>query len=114
MQWQNPTLQFSNYLYDEQQQPRELPATTVRPQLPGPADWRPLPPDSLATLVEQARLRHPELQKSRAKLAQLWVESRLLRNLPKLNLNYHLLQVGPLFEAENGLVLNSAYLQNNS
>ena len=86
----------------------------MRPQpLPGPADWRPLPPDSLTALAEQARLRHSELQKSRAKLAQLGVGSRLLRNLPKLNLNYHLLQVGPLFEAENGLVLNSAYLQNN-
>ena len=67
----------------------------MRPQLPGPADWQPLPPDSLATLVEQARLRHPELQKSRAKLAQLGVGSRLL-------------QVGPLFGAETGLVLNSA------
>ena len=36
VQWQNPTLQLSSYLYDEQQQPRELLATTVRPQLPGP------------------------------------------------------------------------------
>ena len=96
VQWQNPTLQLSSYLYDEQQQPRELPATTVRPQpLPGPADWRPLPPDSLTALAEQARLRHSELQKSRAKLAQLGVGSRLL-------------QVGPLFGAETGLVLNSA------
>ena len=116
VQWQNATLQLSNYLWDEQQQPRELPAATVRPQpLPSPADWQPLPPDSLAALAEQARKLHPELQKSRAKLAQLGVESRLLRNklLPKLTLDYNLLQAGPPFGAETGLALNSAYLQNN-
>ena len=116
VQWQNATLQLSNYLWDEQQQPRELPAATVRPQpLPGPADWRPLPADSLTTLAEQARQRHPELQKSRAKLAQLGVENRLLRNklLPKLTLDYNLLQAGPPFGAETGAGLNSAYLQNN-
>ncbi len=114
VQWQNGTLQLSNYLWDAQQQPRELPAATRPLPLPGPGGWQPLPPDSLAALAVRAR-QHPELQKSRAKLSQLGVERRLLRNklLPKLTLDYNLLQAGPPLGAEPGLGLTSAYLQNN-
>ncbi|TGE16548.1 TolC family protein [Hymenobacter elongatus] len=115
VQWQNATLQLSNYLWDEQQQPRELPAD-VRPQaLPGPAGWQPLPPDSLAALTELARQLHPDLQKSRAKLVQLGVERRLLANklLPKLTLDYNLLQAGQPFNPETGASFQGTYLQNN-
>jgi outer membrane protein TolC len=115
VQWQNATLQLSNYLWDEQQQPRELPVG-VRPQaLPGPTDWRSLPPDSLAALTALAQQIHPELQKSRAKLAQLGIERRLLNNklLPKLTLDYNLLQAGQPFNPEKAASLNGNYLQNN-
>jgi len=115
VQWQNATLQLSNYLWDEQQQPRELPAD-VRPQaLPGPADWRLLPPDSLAALAELARQLHPELQKSRAKLQQLGIERRLLANklLPKLTVDYNVLQAGQPFSPETNASFQGAYLQNN-
>jgi outer membrane protein TolC len=115
VQWQNATLQLSNYLWDEQQQPRELPAE-VRPQgLPGPAGWLPLPPDSLAALTELARQLHPDLQKSRAKLLQLGLERRLLNNklLPKLTLDYNVLQAGQLFNPETGASFQGTYLQNN-
>ena len=115
VQWQNATLQLSNYLWDEQQQPRDLP-TDVRPQmLPGPANWLPLPPDSLAALAALAQQIHPELQKSRAKLTQLGIERRLLSNklLPKLNLDYNLLQAGQPFSPEKTASLSGTYLQNN-
>ncbi|MFC7667607.1 TolC family protein [Hymenobacter humi] len=115
VQWQNATLLLSNYLWDEQQQPRELPAA-VRPQpLPGPGAWLALPADSLAALAARARQLHPDLQKSRAKLSQLGVERRMLGNklLPKLTLDYNLLQAGAPFSPETGASLGSAYLQNN-
>ena len=115
VQWQNATLQLSNYLWDEQQQPRELPAD-VRPQaLPGPADWRLLSPDSLAALAELARQLHPELQKSRAKLQQLGIERRLLANklLPKLTVDYNVLQAGQPFNPETNASFQGAYLKNN-
>ncbi|WP_159437415.1 TolC family protein [Hymenobacter daecheongensis] len=113
VQWQNATLLLSNYLWDEQQQPRELPAT-VRPQVL-PAAWPALPPDSLVALTELAQQLHPELQKSRAKLSQLGVERRLLSNklLPKLTLDYNLLQAGQPFNPETGASFNGSYLQNN-
>lgn len=115
VQWQNATLQLSNYLWDDEQRPRELPAT-ARPQpLPAAAAWRPLPADSLAALTDLARRLHPDLLKTRAKQAQLGIEGRLLRNklLPKLSVDYNLLQAGAPFGAESGMGLNSAYLQNN-
>jgi outer membrane protein TolC len=115
VQWQNATLLLGNYLWDEQQQPRELPAQ-VRPQLlPAPAAWRPLPPDSVAALAELALQIHPELQKSRAKLSQLSLERRLLANklLPKLNLDYNLLQAGQPFSPETSARLSGSYLENN-
>ncbi|RSK44412.1 TolC family protein [Hymenobacter perfusus] len=115
VQFRNSTLLLSNYLWDEQQQPRELPAAT-RPQvLPGPADWRTLPPDSVAQLSQLAQQIHPELQKSRAKLSQLGVERRLLTNklLPKLSVDYNLLQAGQPFNPEKPASLSGAYLQNN-
>ncbi|SET99076.1 TolC family protein [Hymenobacter actinosclerus] len=115
LEFQNATLLLSNYLWNAQQQPLNLPAT-ARPQpLPGPADWRTLPPDSLAALTALAQQIHPELQKSRAKLLQLSVENRLLRNklLPKLNLDYNLLQAGQPFGPETPASLRGSYLTNN-
>ena len=115
MEFGNATLVLSNYLWNEQQQPLNLPAT-ARPQLlPGPADWRNLPPDSVAALAVLAQQIHPELQKSRAKLSQLGVENRLLRNklLPKLTLDYNLLQAGQPFSPEKPANLSGSYLENN-
>jgi outer membrane protein TolC len=115
VQWQNATLRLNTYLWNEQNQPLDLPPT-VRPQpLPGPAKWFLLSPDSLATLAEQAQQIHPDLQKSRAKLNQLGVENRLLGNkmLPKLTLDYNLLQAGQPFNPEAGARLSNTYMQNN-
>jgi outer membrane protein TolC len=88
----------------------------VRPQvLPAPAAWQALPADSVAALTELALQIHPELQKSRAKLNQLGVERRLLSNklLPKLSLDYNLLQAGQPFNPETNASLSGSYLQNN-
>ncbi|GAA4349239.1 TolC family protein [Hymenobacter saemangeumensis] len=115
VQFQNATLLLSNYLWDEQNQPLELPAT-ARPQaLPAAQGWRALPPDTIAALTELARQIHPELQKNRAKQAQLGIERRLLNNklLPKLSVDYNLLQAGQPFSPESNARLDGSYLQNN-
>ncbi|AIZ63854.1 hypothetical protein PK28_09410 [Hymenobacter sp. DG25B] len=115
VQFRNATLLLSNYLWDEQQQPRELP-TSARPQpLPGPAEWRPLSPDSVRALAQVAGQVHPELQKSQAKLVQLGVERRMLSNklLPKLSVDYNLLQAGQPFSPEKPASLSGTYLENN-
>ncbi|MBC8081961.1 MAG: TolC family protein, partial [Hymenobacter sp.] len=115
VQLRNATLLLSNYLWDEQNQPLELPAATRPQPLPAAPDWQPLPPDSVAALAALARLYHPELLKSRAKLNQLSVERRYLSNklLPKLNLDYNLLQAGAPFSSEKPARLSGGYLQNN-
>ncbi|MBC6988053.1 TolC family protein [Hymenobacter sp. BT491] len=115
VQWQNATLKLSNYLWDEQNQPRELPAT-VRPQaLPAPTAWRVLPQDSVETLVNLAGQMHPDLAKTRAKLNQLGVERKLLSNklLPKLFADYNLLRAGQPFRPEGAMQWNGSYFSNN-
>jgi outer membrane protein TolC len=115
VQWQNATLMLSNYLWDEQNQPRELP-TNVRPQpLPAPIAWRSLPQDSVEALVTLASQIHPELAKTRAKLSQLGVERRLLSNklLPKLSVDYNLLRTGQPFNPEGEMQWTGTYLSNN-
>ena len=102
VQWQNATLVVSSYLWDAEGRPRELPPT-ARPQpLPPATAWRPLTPDSLATLVAQARQQHPDLLKTRVKQVQLGLENRLLLNklLPKLTVDYSLLLPGRPFAFE--------------
>nr|WP_246398821.1 TolC family protein [Hymenobacter luteus] len=115
VQFRNATLLLSNYLWNEQQQPLDLPPAAVPQPLPGPTDWRTLPPDSVAVLAQQAQQIHPDLQKSRAKISQLSVERRLLSNklLPKLTLDYNLLQAGQPFNPEKAASLSGSYLENN-
>jgi outer membrane protein TolC len=114
VEWQNATLILSNFLWDEQQRPRELPAT-VRPQpLPAASAWTAVPSVPLEQLVEQARQQHPDLLKARAKLEQLGVERRLYQNklLPKLSVDYNLLLTGQPFNAETGYGPDPLYSNN--
>ncbi|MCC2545254.1 TolC family protein [Hymenobacter sp. BT175] len=113
VQWRNATLLLSNYLWDEQSRPVELPAT-ARPQAL-PTTWPELPVDSVAALAALARQVHPDVLKSQAKLTQLGVERRLLSNklLPKLSVDYNLLQAGSPFNPETPVSLGGRYLPNN-
>jgi len=115
VQWQNATLVASSYLWDADGRPRELPPT-VRPQpLPPPPSWRPLLPDTLATLAARAQERHPDLAKTRAKQAQLTLENRLALNklLPKLSVDYNLLLPGQPFALEGAQPFAGGYSSNN-
>ncbi|GAA4021247.1 TolC family protein [Hymenobacter glaciei] len=102
VQWQNAALVASSYLWDAEGRPRELPPGAGPQPLPGPTAWRAPAPDSLAALAERAQQQHPDLAKTRAKQAQLSLESRLLLNklLPKLTVDYNLLLPGRPFAFE--------------
>ncbi|OON70398.1 hypothetical protein B0919_06355 [Hymenobacter sp. CRA2] len=114
VEWQNATLLLSNYLWDAQQRPRELPATLQPQPLPSAAAWQAPPVVPLEELVLQARQQHPELLKARAKLGALDVERRLYQNklLPKLTVDYNLLLTGRPYDAEAGYGPTPVY-QNN-
>ena len=114
VQSQNATLVVSSYLWDAQGRPRELPAAAQPQPLPPSFAWRPLTPDSLATLAAQAQQLHPDLLKTRVKQVQLGLESRLLLNklLPKFNVDYNLLMPGRPLEG-NPQPFQGGYSVNN-
>ena len=114
VQSQNATLVVSSYLWDAQGRPRELPAAAQPQPLPPSLAWRPLTPDSLATLTAQAQQLHPDLLKTRVKQVQLGLENRLLLNklLPKFNVDYNLLMPGRPLES-NPQPFQGGYSVNN-
>ena len=114
VQSQNATLVVSSYLWDAQGRPRELPAAAQPQPLPPSFAWRPLTPDSLATLAAQAQQLHPDLLKTRVKQVQLGLENRLLLNklLPKFNVDYNLLMPGRPLEG-NPQPFQGGYSVNN-
>lgn len=116
-QWQNATLQVSNYLWNDNGQPRELPPAARPEPLPPPAAWQDYPLDALQQNLDLAQQSHPDLLKTRAKLQGLGIERRLLRNklLPKLALDANLLRGGQPFGLESAAPTSYAggYLANN-
>ncbi len=82
--FQNARLILSNYLWDADGTPRELP-TNATPQV-APAQL--VTPEVLSSLLEQARQKHPDIQKLDLKGQQLRVDERLGREMlkPKLDI----------------------------
>ncbi|TAF79681.1 MAG: TolC family protein [Runella slithyformis] len=77
LEFQNMRLILSNFLWDEQQNPRELPPFAV-PQVVLSEQFNEA---DLARLLDLARQRHPETQKLEFKAQQLRVDERLSRNM---------------------------------
>lgn len=93
VQEQNARLLVSTFLWNDANQPVELPAT-AQPQQPSLA----LPDDSVfQILLDQATRRHPELLKLAAKTEQLTLEERFRRAMiqPQIMLNASLLSETP-------------------
>jgi outer membrane protein TolC len=110
LELRNARLVLSNHLWDNQQQPRELPEE-ILPQI---AANRVIGPDLLERLTEQARRQHPELLKFNLKQQQLQLDERLNRDLLKPTLN---LEMAALYKgfSLNGSETNTGlpYLSNN-
>ncbi len=110
VEYQNTTLDVSNYLWREQNTPLEITPYVV-PSLAG-TETTPIGADSLRVLVNAARTNHPDLVKIGTKLRQLDIERQFVADKfkPKLNLEYNLLGKGFAFD---GKINNGSYLSNN-
>ncbi|CAA9289937.1 MAG: hypothetical protein AVDCRST_MAG56-4488 [uncultured Cytophagales bacterium] len=105
----NARLMLSNYLWDANDTPLEIPETVV------PSDFdttqRTLGDPVLDTLLARARENHPELRKLNFKIRQLEVEERFRRDLlkPTIRADYNLLSSAPVQTA----AVDMAFLRNN-
>ncbi len=95
---QNARLVLSNHLWNQDNQPVELPARAV----PQPARADSVTRQEFARLRERAATEHPTLRKLDAKILQLGVEERYRRELlkPTLNLSGTLLSRGDFYRPE--------------
>jgi hypothetical protein len=105
----NARLMLSNYLWDVNDTPLEIPETVV------PSDFdttqRILGDPVLDTLLARARENHPELRKLNLKIRQLEVEERFRRDLlkPTIRADYNLLSTAPVRTE----AVDMAFLRNN-
>ncbi len=105
----NARLTLSNYLWDENDTPLEIPETVVPNDFD--ATQRVLGESALDTLLARARQAHPELRKLNLKIRQLEVEERFRRDLlkPTIRADYNLLSSAPVQTD----AVDMAFLRNN-
>ena len=106
---QNNRLALSNYLWSANEIPLELPEDAAPPL----AGIRKVDETSLLTLINQAKLQHPEIQKLNIKINQLQVEERFRKEMlkPVLNANFNFVADGftnkPIYENKNSFSLDN-------
>jgi len=95
---QNARLILSTYLWNQTDQPLELPQQAI----PQAAAEGLVKPEAFQQLVARAADQHPELLKLDAKVQQLAIEERFRRELlkPQVNVSGTLLSQPPLFSAQ--------------
>lgn len=110
LEYTNGSLLLSNYLWNADRSPLEINANIVPDTLQMPMQT--VAKQDLDTLVSYAIINHPDLVKLEVKMKQLTIERRLVTNkmLPKLNIDYGLLQRG-FYNQPNVDVIN--YSTNN-
>lgn len=84
---QNTRLALSNYLWDANENPLELPEGAIPPKIA----TRKLDEVTLQNLITQAKVQHPEIVKLDVKIKQLGLEEKLRKELlkPQLNFNFN-------------------------
>lgn len=107
LEFKNQGLVISTYLWDSLMNPLTLDMQWV----PVSIDQPDLQPDVLQTLLEQAKVNHPDLQKLEIKLEQLENERKLAaENLkPQLNLNYYLIDQPFSSNGTNSITFDDNY-----
>jgi outer membrane protein TolC len=83
---QNTRLALSNYLWDANENPLELPEGAIPPKIA----TRKLDEVTLQNLITQAKVQHPEIVKLDVKIKQLSLEEKLRKELLKPQLNFNL------------------------
>lgn len=104
----NARLALSNYIWDAQAQPREIPETYF------PTNFRleKVSDETLQTLLERAKSSHPELLKLDFKLKQLTFEEKFRKEMlkPQIDVNFNFLNEPKAFQSDG---LANAFLTNN-
>lgn len=106
---QNNRLALSNYLWSANEIPLELPEDAAPPL----AGIRKVDETTLLTLINQAKLQHPEIQKLNVKINQLQIEERFRKEMlkPVLNANFNFIADGfvnkPIYENKNSFSLDN-------
>lgn len=108
LNFQNTSLQLSNYLWDSLSNPLQL-SLNYAPILQ--QDIIGISVQELEALLNQARINHPEIQKVDVKLRQLDVDRRLAAEFlkPQLDLSYYLLNQPFDPEWNSSVQLNDNY-----
>jgi outer membrane protein len=106
---QNTRLALSNYLWSANETPLELPED-ARPPLAG---IRKVDETTLQSLINQARLQHPEIQKLNVKINQLSVEEKFRKEMlkPIFNANFNFVADG--FTAKSIYNFENSFSPNN-
>ena len=109
LDYQNASLDLSNYLWFENNIPLEITNKLKPPAVEQLADKHGITLDSLNAILEKLKVNHPALQLYSFKLKQLDVERRwnVEQLKPKLNLNYNLINEPLAGNTFNGISANN-------
>lgn len=106
---QNARLALSNYLWDEKENPLELPENAFPPL----SALRKVDEITLQGLITQAKVQHPEIQKFDLKIQQLGIEEKFRKEMlkPTFNANFNLIadsfSSNPAYSYENSFSTNN-------
>lgn len=106
---QNARLALSNYLWDEKENPLELPENAFPPL----SAVRKVDETTLQSLITQAKVQHPEIQKYDLKIQQLGIEEKFRKEMlkPTFNANFNLIadsfSSNPAYTYENSFSTNN-------
>ena len=109
LNYQNRSLELSNYLWFENNTPLEMTDSIQAPTFDQIMLARDISPRALKALIEELTLQHPDMQLLDYKLSSMEVEKRLKYEglKPKINLNYN-----ALYNPQNGNFVDDYSAQN--
>lgn len=106
---QNARLALSNYLWDDKENPLELPEDAFPPL----SAVRKVDETTLQSLIAQAKTQHPEIQKYDLKIQQLVIEEKFRKEMLKPTLNANINFIADSFSSKPGTAYENSFSTNN-
>ncbi|MEA5139514.1 TolC family protein [Arcicella rigui] len=106
---QNARLALSNYLWDDKENPLELPEDAFPPL----SAVRKVDETTLQSLIAQAKTQHPEIQKYDLKIQQLVIEEKFRKEMLKPTLNANINFIADSFSSKPGSAYENSFSTNN-
>lgn len=106
---QNARLALSNYLWDDKENPLELPEDAFPPL----SAVRKVDETTLQSLIAQAKTQHPEIQKYDLKIQQLVIEEKFRKEMLKPTLNANVNFIADSFSSKSGVAYENSFSTNN-